>query len=452
MKTSAILAAILAASSLDAAVIEQVIVRQQWPWSTDVKVEYKISGVTSPVNVAVRAFNANEELDSSNLEASITGERFGITKDGVGQFIIDPVKAFGTASVALANFKVKLSLVPAAENINEVIYKVFDLSTGKCQDITRADFYNGNVEDGDFVTSFQSIDSGFSTSLDDVFIWTGVTNNVKYKTTHLVMRKVPAASYGVWTMGSPESETFYKGKPEYRTRETNHLVRLTRDYYIGVFEVTQKQYYLLTGKNTAVDEDKARDDADVLPETYLMYGGYTSYTTALGFVGKLRAKTGCSGFDVPTEAQWEFACRAGTDTALNCGHNIEPTALWSSSDVWANKVAIYSATSSGSIQPVGKMAPNAFGLYDMHGNAYEWCSDFYSDGDAYIASFGSGWTPETVVVDPTGPSSTSQNKVLRSGRFTDTAVGIRSALRGGGGMWTTPNRSYGMRVMLAVED
>ena len=214
------------------AVIEQVIVRQQWPWSTDVKVEYKVSGVTSPVNIGVRAFNGNEELDSSRLEASITGDRFGISKDGVGSFVIDPVKAFGTASVALANFKVKLSLAEATANINEVIYKVFDLSTGACKDITRADFFNGKVEDGDYVTDYTSLNSRALTPtfdmVGDVLIWTGVTNNVKYKTTHLVMRKIPAANK-VWRMGALPAETGYRA-----ATETNHLVKLTRDYYMGV--------------------------------------------------------------------------------------------------------------------------------------------------------------------------------------------------------------------------
>ena len=80
MKVTTVLASFMAAASLNAAVIEQVIVRQQWPWSTDVKVEYKLSGVTSPVDISVKAFNGNVELDSSRLAASMTGDRFGITE------------------------------------------------------------------------------------------------------------------------------------------------------------------------------------------------------------------------------------------------------------------------------------------------------------------------------------------------------------------------------------
>ena len=93
------------------AVIEQVIVRQQWPWSTDVKVEYKVTGVTSPVDIHVRAFNGETELNSVALAAATKGDLYGIAEDTVGSFVIDPVKAFGTSKIALANFKVKLMLL-----------------------------------------------------------------------------------------------------------------------------------------------------------------------------------------------------------------------------------------------------------------------------------------------------------------------------------------------------
>ena len=321
MKTTMVLAGLVATASLNAAVIEQVIVRQQWPWSTDVKVEYKVTGVTSPVNIAVRAFNGDMELNSANLESSISGKRYGITEDGVGSFVIDPVKAFGTAKVALANFKVKLSLTAAAENIGEVIYKVFDLTTGACQDITRADFYNGLVEDGDFVTDYTSLHTRFlapsSAMVDDILIWTGVTNNVKYKTTHLVMRKIPAANK-VWTMGALPTESGYQS-----STETNHLVKLTQNYYMGVFEMTQKQYMLLVGNNPS--SGTSAEDADIRAANNVQYGreSANNNNTAWEAVKKIRAKTENNSFILPTEAQWEFACRAGSATGLYSGRNAE---------------------------------------------------------------------------------------------------------------------------------
>ena len=82
-------AALFAAASLRAASIDQVIVRQQWPWSTAVKVEYKLSGVTSPVDISVKAYDGDEELDGSNLASAMTGDIYGIAKSGIGEFFID---------------------------------------------------------------------------------------------------------------------------------------------------------------------------------------------------------------------------------------------------------------------------------------------------------------------------------------------------------------------------
>ena len=452
MKTTAILATLLASAALNAAVIEQVIVRQQWPWSTDVKVEYKVTGVTSPVNVAVRAFNGEEELDSSNLEASISGERYGIAEDGVGTFVIDPVKAFGTSKVAFANFKVKLSLSESATNINEVIYKVFDLKTGACKDITRADFYNGKVEDGDFVTDYTSLHSRFlapsAEMTGDVLIWTGVTNNVKYKTTHLVMRKIPAANK-VWMMGALPSEPGGQTTPE-----TNHLVKLTSDYYMGVFEITQKQYTLLVGNNPSTGTD--REEADALPANRLLYVRETdnNNNTEWEEVKRIRTKTGNSSFILPTEAQWEFACRAGAGTSLYSGRNIGQGGLWSGCDGDANILAWFDGNArsgdSRRQQAVGRKLPNAFGLYDMLGNVWEWTRDCYTAGDDYVATFGAGWQPGDVVVDPLNTSADSK-LVVRGGGYDSYGAYVRCAVRFSRDNWTTYGHT-GMRMALAAEE
>ncbi len=432
-------------STAQAAAIEQVIVRQQWPWSTDVKVEYRVTGITTPVNIGVRAFNGDTELDSSNLEASISGERYGIAEDGVGTFVIDPVKAFGTSKVALANFKVKLSLSDAATNINEVIYKVFDLTTGACTDIKRSDFYNGKVEDGDFVTDYTSLNSRFlapsSEMVGDVLIWTGVTNNVKYKTTQLVMRKIPAANK-VWMMGALPTETGC------RAEETNHLVKLTQDYYMGVFEITQKQYMLLVGNNPSTGTNRV--EADVLPANMLIYGreSANNNNTAWEAVKRIRTKTGNNSFTLPTEAQWEFACRAGSTAGLYSGRTISSGGLWSGNDGDVTILAWFIGNSDKQ-QVVGTKLPNALGLYDTLGNLLEWTRDAYSTGSAYVATFGDGWQPGDVVVDPVNTSSDSA-LVTRGGAYSRYGAYIRCASRISFNNWTSAN-DVGMRMALMVD-
>ena len=117
-------------SGADELSIDRVIVRQQWPWSTDVKVEYEISGVTDPVDICVEAWNGTERLDSPRLNASMHGDIYNITNGGVKSFVIDPVSAFGTSETAISDFKVKLYTVKSADGMDEVLYRIYDLKTG----------------------------------------------------------------------------------------------------------------------------------------------------------------------------------------------------------------------------------------------------------------------------------------------------------------------------------
>ena len=427
---------LFAASAAHAAAIEQVIVRQQWPWSTDIKVEYKISGVDAehPVNIGVTAYNGSVELDATRLESSMRGSRYGICESGVGEFFIDPVKAFGTEKVALANFKVKLTLSDSDQNASEVIYKIFDLTaetgTFPCRDVTRADIKNGLY--GDFETSYSAVGAGFSTDLQDVLVWTGVTNYPGATTTKLVMRKIPKGTFSMGQTGG----AFGAGGNAAQV----HDVTLTKGYFVGVFPVTQMQYKKLT--RGVWDGSGAKGDSR--PVESALYSVFRSVVTnsisanLLGAVEKV---------DYPTEAQWECACRAGTTSELYTGKSLTSENL--------NAIAWHSGNSGSTTHPVGEKLPNAYGLYDMIGNVYEACADYwtassnvpgYSDGAAVTDPCVDTVQPDT---PKTEGSNTYNRNVIRGGYFSLNNTDCTSAGRNGHqGNWM----AYGFRLAFTVND
>jgi len=220
----------------------------------------------------------------------------------------------------------------------------------------------------------------------------------EYKTDKLVLRRIEAGSF---TMGSPTDE---EGRDD---DETRHRVTLTEPYYIGVFEVTQGQWERVMGSNPSRFKGPAR------PVERVSYndirGGSlgaewpsSSGVDAGSFLGRLRAKTGQDGFDLPTEAQWENACRAGTTT--DYAGNLD-------------EMGWYDDNSGDETHEAGTKRPNAWGLYDMHGNVWEWCLD-------WLGSYGGDAS------DPKGPAS-GVNRVNRGGSWLNLARDCRSASRDG---------------------
>jgi len=184
----------------------------------------------------------------------------------------------------------------------------------------------------------------------------------------LEMVLIPA---GRFMMGSPASE---KGRD---ADETQHEVTLTKPFYIGKYEVTQDQWQAIMGENPSSINKGAN-----LPLTNV------SWEDCQEFIKKLNAKTN-GGYRLPTEAEWEYACRSGTSTAYSFGDSL------TKSD--ANIDGL-------STKAVGSYKPNAFGLYDLHGNVWEWCEDWY---EKY---------PAGAVTDPKGPAN-GGNRVERGGSF-----------------------------------
>lgn len=234
------------------------------------------------------------------------------------------------------------------------------------------------------------------------------------RTTELWLRRIQK---GTFTMGSPDTEV---GR---FSSETQHQVTLTEDFYIGVFPITQKQFSLVYGSNPS------NYQGDTRPVEKINYGILRGESKGAGwpssnevdedsFLGKLRAKTG-RDFDLPTEAQWEYACRAGTTTALNTGKNL----TWPSQDSAMDEAGRYLSNQKdgrggySEHTKVGSYLPNAWGLYDMHGNVRECCLDWYQKD-----------LGNSAVTDPKGPA-TGTDRSDRGGSFFFYAQHCRSATR-----------------------
>ena len=255
------------------------------------------------------------------------------------------------------------------------------------------------------------------------------------RTTELWLRRIPK---GTFIMGSPEGEV---GR---YSNETQHQVTLTEDFYIGVFEITQKQYSLIYGSNPSSNKGDTRPVEqvsynDIRGTGSTLGAGWPTYGHAVdedSFLGKLRAKTGQT-FDLPTEAQWEYACRAGTTTALNTGKNLTST-YWDSAMDEAGRYNYNHNDGKGGYSEhtkVGSYLPNAWGLYDMHGNVIEWCLDLYS-------GLGS-----SAVTDPKGPNSGSYRVFRGGGWNAGGARYCRSAFRSNSDP-SSFSSNFGFRVVL----
>ena len=215
----------------------------------------------------------------------------------------------------------------------------------------------------------------------------GVTNDM-YKTDYLVMRRIPAAGK-TFRMGSPSTENGREASSF--GKETLHYVVLTNDFYIGVFELTQGQYYNLLGTTPA-----SKPSYEYTPANPV------SCVTISAFLGtalpSIRSTISLPTLDLPTEAEWEFACRAGTLSARYDGSE-------SPSD--STHLAWFSSGSSIHAYDVGLLIPNGYGLYDMYGNVSEVCLDFYVENYAQLGS---------TVIAPKD-TTTGGKRVLRGGQL-----------------------------------
>jgi formylglycine-generating enzyme required for sulfatase activity len=233
---------------------------------------------------------------------------------------------------------------------------------------------------------------------------------IKVPGVNLELVLIPA---GKFMMGSP------KGEEERGSNETQHEVTISRPFHMGKYEVTQEQYEQIIGKNPSHFRG-AKNPVECV-----------SWDDAQEFCKKLSQKTG-KAVSLPTEAQWEYACRAGTTTRFHTGETISTDqANYDGDEAYGNgQKGEYRKKTVA----VGSFKPNAWGLYDMHGNVWEWCQDWY------------GEYPKGAVRDPDGPCNGTW-RVLRGGAWYDYSRFCRSAYRS---WYDSENRTdyLGFRVVV----
>jgi eukaryotic-like serine/threonine-protein kinase len=249
-----------------------------------------------------------------------------------------------------------------------------------------------------------------------------------------VTMKLVLIPAGKFTMGSPPAEG---GRNSDEGPE--HRVSISKPFYMGIYTVTQEQYEQVMGTNPSQYKGAHNPVESV------------SWDDATEFCKKLSAKTGKT-VKLPTEAQWEYACRAGTATAYSTGVTLSPgqadcdfsasnatRGAWKKFTDWVRSFFPAPKQTQGGPKPVGSFKPNGFGVYDMHGNIWQWCADWY-DFNGYANS------PAT---DPSGPRDGTA-RVLRGSCWGHVPRRCRSASRVGG----TPdlrNYVFGFRVVVDAE-
>lgn len=391
--------------SASAATVDRLVARQMWPWERHFEIGYRLKTASlEAVDVSLRVSAGGESFDIP--AEKLLGETKGLTSGDYKLAWDSSLCESPTAEwLKVHTGELAFSVVTArATDIPE--YLIIDLSGGAEAASWPAERVVGKQLAG----------------------WTD-----EYKTTKLVLRRIYAGGKGDvfssatgvnFMFGTPEGDP-YKFSDEWKAQK----VTLTNDYYIGVFELTQKQYQLITGDSVS----SAITQGDAYPQTQLGYCshirgsevGYmwpnSSDVDDSSLMGILRRKVALPPaipsswkFDLPTEAQWEFACHAGTTTPWHNGdYDIYTNDSGKTGDRNLDLIGWNPMSGISGGRQVGLLLANAWGLYDMQGNVAECCLDFNTAS--------SGKTDGRKGTEPNGypnasPSTTSA-RVVKGGAY-----------------------------------
>ena len=396
---------LLQADGLWALEVRDAWASQRYPWSGQVDVRFSLSGLEDGRIASVQLLARDEKTGASYAMRTLSGRRLTGVSNGQSSFVWDVDKDMGEFQCESLAVDVFLKIFDVAPVPEDAQYLVVDVSSGS-QSASYPVEYLPSMPIGG---------------------WSDV-----YKTSKIVFRRIKA---GTFVMGCDPDEfgaMRYLPDSPYSYDAIRHGVVLSKDYFIGVFEVTQRQWENVMGTRPSWFSGEGYAMRPVENVSYADIRGNAAWTdeasahlvSSSSFLGVLRRRTGLAIFNLPTEAQWENACRAGVTSALNNGKDLTSVTY----DDQASLLARYRGNSAykGRIfrdwpsdkgtAVVGSYTPNAWGLYDFHGNVQEWCLDGFHE-----------LTVTASVTDPLG--AYAADFPLRGGSWRDFAHQLRSACR-----------------------
>lgn len=417
-----------AASALAAATLVQQTVRPRSPYSRVIDIDYVLSCDPGELYDMRPVFKSGATvLDVSGYALS---GNFNAVSDGAHRLTVDLSKSSLADVKKIDKFSVTLTPTEAA------LYMIVDCRrTGadnpRVTYLTRSDIESGAY--GSYETDMSKFGI-VNCSLRNPIVWTACTNEEKYVATHMLFRRIPAGSFIAAGSGATADNVF-----------------VTKSFWLSVFEFTQANCDV-AGGSTSVTYPLSADKraprynlstSSTRGSTNATDGvnwPETGYGKVAAYVNNLRTYTGLR-FDIPTEAQWELAYRAGTTTSYYLG-----TGTSSGSNQWANAIGhykynggqerVYNETTgeweykwranASSFSKPGSYAPNAFGLYDMAGNIEEQCLDWQV---AVTSPYHLGKDP----VGPTFEQATTKKRVSRGGSAWHDGTALTAEQRQGAG-------------------
>ena len=407
--------------------VTSVRVSQPRPWSSVACVSFTVAGTgNSSWKVRFTAFDDEHELGELP-EAAMSGDAY-VDSDGVKNAYFNPADVdFLRRRGAITGFRIGVD----CEAAGKILYKVVDLRYPKGTPwqtvyVTEADLHSGSKQvgvpgSGSLVNWDMASATNHIAGVESL-VWTGVTNNTRYLISHLVLRRVAGGSFRLGTGALARDVA-------------------VRDYWIGVFPMTKAQVACLeTADPVADDAWKTAGMTPCVAKTYGEIRGLESVWPEGGdgcdagsLVDRLRSRAGVPSFDLPTEAQWEWACRAGTSTTYY--NNTDDASR-------LGELAWYNANAGNALQTPGKKMANGLGLYDMIGNVWEYVRDWYSSS---LADMDTG-------LEPAGPVSSGRtSRLVRGGAYKSGSGNCTSFSRTGDTNTVpspaTPGVIYGFRVV-----